>query len=116
MGAGGRAGADAHVLVGSFGFSPCCALVVAFERNGGMPLFLAKGGKIARVYACNEHFTGPRAVQVDQVWCLERSIAVLLHSGDVRHFEFLIEGEIISLTEMPIDQPPAAAQANGAAP
>jgi len=89
------------VLVDYSYFTPTL-FVVAFESSGSMPIFLGRGGRLVKVYTFADHFVaGP--TMVNQVWCLEQSIAVQLSNGDVRHFEFLLDGAMINIKELPLD-------------
>lgn len=77
-------------------------LIVAFDTTGGMPIFLARGGRISKIYTCVDHFVG-KSIAVDQLWVSQKCIAVQLSNGDIRHFEFMRDGEQISITELPIE-------------
>lgn len=45
-----------------------CVCVVAFDVAGGMPILLARQGRIAKVYTCNDHFAD-KGTKVDQLIC-----------------------------------------------
>lgn len=78
-------------------------LIVAVDGNGQMPLLHAQRGRISRVYTCDDQAVHKHA-RVDQLWCFERSIAVQLSSGDVRHYELHADGGgIMNLTELQVD-------------
>jgi len=77
--------------------------IVAVEGNGQMPLLHAQHGRISKVYTCEDQAVHKHS-RVDQLWCLERGIAVQLSSGDVRHYELHADGGgLMNLTELQVD-------------
>lgn len=77
-------------------------LIVAFDVVGAMPLFIARMGRISKVYTCSDHFVDKLA-KVDQMWCQGKTIAVQLNTGDLRHIEFVLDDEPLSLTDVPME-------------
>mmetsp|Transcript_46850 Transcript_46850/g.73079 ORF Transcript_46850/g.73079 Transcript_46850/m.73079 type:complete len:863 (+) Transcript_46850:105-2693(+) len=78
--------------------------IVAFDVMGGLPILLARGAKIAKVYTCSDHF-GDKSAKVDQLLCDGKTIAVQLSNGDIRHIEFAFEDDQLSLKDIPMDFP-----------
>jgi len=74
-------------------------LITALDTNGGMSFFRAKRGYITKWFTCYDHAV-PRTAKVDQILCLESSIAVQISTGDVRHIEFLEGGEGLRITDV----------------
>lgn len=82
---------------------PGCLLIVAFDLMGGMPLFMGRNGRIVKVYTCSDHFVD-KSAKVEQLLCDGRSVAVQLSNADIRHFEFVLEEDVINLTDVPMEQ------------
>ncbi|CAE8722298.1 unnamed protein product, partial [Polarella glacialis] len=76
-------------------------LIVASDSTGAMPFFQFENEKITRVYTCIDEASSPDT-EVDQIFCLEQGIAVLLRSGDVRHFEFQLDQDTLRLADLPL--------------
>lgn len=83
-------------------FSANHLLVAGIDMEGALPIYLARGGGISRVYSCRESFVGAH-MRVDQVACLERGIAVQFSNGELRHFEFIFEDEVIRVADIPVE-------------
>jgi hypothetical protein len=81
-----------------------CLCIVAYDVNGAMPVFIARHGRIAKVYTCADHLTD-KSAKVDQLICDGETIAVQTSAGDVRHIEFVFEDDVISLKNVPMDVP-----------
>jgi len=81
-----------------------CLCVIGFDVAGGMPILLARQGRIAKVYTCSDHFTD-KGTKVDQLVCDGNTIAVQLSTGDIRHMEFVFEEEVVSIKGVPLDLP-----------
>jgi len=80
-----------------------CLLIIAFDLIGGMPLYMAQKGRISKVYTCSDHSL-EKTVKVEQLLCDGKSVSILLSNGDIRYFEFVIEDDVISITDIPMDQ------------
>jgi hypothetical protein len=78
--------------------------IIAFDVAGGMPMLLARGAKIAKVYTCSDHF-GDKSAKVDQLICDGKIIAVQVSNGDIRHVEFVVEDDQVTLKDIPMDLP-----------
>jgi len=81
-----------------------CLCIIAFDVVGSLPIFIARGGRIGKVYTCNDHFVD-RGTKVDQLRCDGDTIAIQLSNGDVRHMEFFFEDQTISMKAVPLDLP-----------
>jgi len=81
-----------------------CLCIVAYDVNGAMPVFIARAGRIAKVYTCADFLTD-KSAKVDQLICDGETIAVQTSAGDVRHIEFVFEDDVISLKNVPMDVP-----------
>lgn len=79
--------------------------VVAFDALGAVPILLGRGGRLAKVYSCSDHYFTDKNAKVDQLVCDGNTIAVLISNGDVRLLEFTCEEEAIPLTDVPLDFP-----------
>lgn len=79
-----------------------CLCVIAFDTSGTMPIFIARGGRITRMYTSSDHFVD-KCAKVDQLVCDGNTIAVQISSGDIRHIEFVFEEELISIKSVPLD-------------
>jgi len=77
-------------------------LVVASESGGGMPMFLATGNKITKVYTFLDHLL-ERNKRVEQIWCQGKNIVALLNNGDVRQIDFLLDDDPLTLVEMSLE-------------
>lgn len=77
-------------------------LIVASESGGGMPMFLATGNKITKVYTFLDHLL-ERNKRVEQIWCQGKNIVALLNNGDVRQIDFLLDDDPLTLVEMSLE-------------
>lgn len=85
-------------------FREFCLCIVAFDVMGGMPILLTRGGRMAKVYTCHDHFVDKHA-KVDQLICDGDTIAVQISNGDVRHVEFVSEDDVTTMKQVPLELP-----------
>jgi len=85
-------------------FREFCLCIVAFDVMGGMPILLTRGGRMTKLYTCHDHFVDKQA-KVDQLICDGDTIAVQISTGDVRHVEFVLEDDVTTLKDVPLELP-----------
>ena len=72
-------------------------LLAGMDGSRDVSLFVGCGSDITRVYTVDKTWG---AAIVDGIWLMDTHIALLLRSGDVRHIEFDINGELMQLADL----------------
>merc|ERR1711879_1134247 len=75
-------------------------LLTVMDNLGNLVFLFCQGQRMVKVYSCNEHVE--KTYTIEDLLCGQSGITVLLNNGDLRYFEYVLQDQIIQLSDVPM--------------